>query len=324
MKETIKEILREKMKINSLGVQVTKESQILIIMRGIPGAGKSTKAKSLVGEGIIHSTDEVIEAKGDYREFFAKMAESKNYFPLMLAHGTNFKNAAKSMAEGKSPVIIDNTNIKANEAKKYVIVALEMGYSDDNIQIVDIGTSGLDAKTLFERNSHGVPFDKIESMIASHKGQGELSLKKILEAKDVSKSSDVLYSGVVLDTANRTNLLDKVQSGIPQGWKVIAHHMTIKLGELNDKKEIGKNVTLTVTHVGFSDMAMAVKVEGYQTSNPVPHITIAVNSAGGMPSMSKGITKWQQVKSFMVNGQVMEITKGTTKPKNETETKLKP
>lgn len=222
MKETIKEILREKMKINSLGVQVTKESQILIIMRGIPGAGKSTKAKSLVGEGIIHSTDEVIEAKGDYREFFVKMAESKNYFPLMLAHGTNFKNAAKSMAEGKSPVIIDNTNIKANEAKKYVIVALEMGYSDDNIQIVDIGTSGLDAKTLFERNSHGVPFDKIESMIASHKGQGELSLKKILEAKDVSKSSDVLYSGVVLDTANRTNLLDKVQSGIPQGWKVIA------------------------------------------------------------------------------------------------------
>jgi adenylate kinase family enzyme len=33
-------------------------------MRGIPGSGKSTKAKSLVGEGIIQSTDDVITSQG--------------------------------------------------------------------------------------------------------------------------------------------------------------------------------------------------------------------------------------------------------------------
>jgi signal recognition particle GTPase len=44
----IKETLRVLAGENSLGLKVTKPNQELIIMRGIPGSGKSTKAKSLV------------------------------------------------------------------------------------------------------------------------------------------------------------------------------------------------------------------------------------------------------------------------------------
>ena len=73
MKDSIKQKLRENLKTNSLGVAITRPNQELIIMRGIPGAGKSTKAKSLVREGVIHSTDDLIDATGDYRAFFAKM-----------------------------------------------------------------------------------------------------------------------------------------------------------------------------------------------------------------------------------------------------------
>lgn len=278
-------------------------------MRGIPGAGKSTKAKSLVGKGKIHSTDDVIEAGGDYNEFFAKMLANKDFTPLSRAHSTNLKNAIASMKAGVTPVIVDNTNIKQNEPKAYVVAALEMGYADNNIKFVDIGSAGLEAAELAKRNTHGVPLEKIEQMIASHTGQGEMTLRKVLDSKDMYKQSDVLYSAVVLDKASRTFLLDFVDDYIPEGWKVIAHHMTINLGELKDKSDIGQEVTLTVTEVGLSDMAMAVKVNGYPSKNEMPHITIAVNPDGGKPAMSNQITKWRPVKTFMLNGVVTEIKK---------------
>jgi predicted kinase len=313
MKDFIKETLRENINKNSLGVVISKPDQKLIIMRGIPGAGKSTKAKSLVGEGHIHSTDDVIESMGDYQAFFVMMIESKDYSALHKAHDTNFKNAKKSMINGISPIIIDNTNIKANEAKKFVVEALTLGYDDANISIVDVGTGGLEAEALAERNSHGVPLDKIESMIQSYNSVGPLSVKLIRESKDMFKTSDVLYSGVFLDTASRSKLLEFIGNKMPKGWTTYAHHMTIKLGELKDKAEVGKKVTLTVTEIGISDMAMAVKVEGYPSTNKIPHITIAVNPEGGKPVMSNEITKWQPVKHFMILGQVSEFMKGVNK-----------
>ena len=96
---------------------------------------------------------------------------------------------------------------------------------------------------------------------------------------------------------------------IPDGWKVIAHHMTINLGELKDKTDLGKQVTLTVEEIGLSDMAMAVKVSGYPSKNDIPHITVAVNPDGGKPSMSNKITKWQPIKNFKIGGVVTEIKK---------------
>lgn len=278
-------------------------------MRGIPGAGKSTKAKSIVGQGKIHSTDDVIEAGGDYNEFFAKMIASKDFTPLSRAHSTNLKNAITSMKSGVTPVIIDNTNIKQNESKAYIVAALEMGYDDNNIKFVDIGTAGLEAAELAKRNAHGVPLEKIEAMIASHTAQGPLTLKSVLDSKDMYKQSDVLYSCVLLDNQSRTTLLDMIGDRIPEGWKVIAHHMTINLGELKDKTDLGKQVTLTVEEIGLSDMAMAVKVSGYSSKNEIQHITVAINPDGGKPAMSNQITKWQPIKKFMIGGVVTEIKK---------------
>jgi len=309
MKDTIKKILRENTLKNILGVTVTRPNQELIIMRGIPGAGKSTKAKSLVGQGKIHSTDDVIEAGGDYNEFFAKMIANKDFNPLSQAHSTNLKNAIQSMSAGVTPVIVDNTNIKQNEPKAYVMAALEMGYADNNIKFVDIGTAGLEAEELAKRNAHGVPLEKIKAMIASHTDQGPLTLKTVIDSKDMYKQSNVLYSCVLLDEQSRKELLNIVRDRIPEGWKIIAHHMTINMGELKDKTDIGKDVTLTVEALGLSDMAMAVKVTGYPSKNEIPHITIAVNPNGGKPVMSNNITNWQPIDSFDVYGVVTEITK---------------
>jgi len=122
----------------------------------------------------------------------------------------------------------------------------------------------------------------------------------------------VLYSAVVIDEKSKAVLFTALATKIPQDWKVFAHHMTIVFGkglpeEL--KGDLGKTVTLSATEVGVSDMAIAVKVSGYPSSNDTPHITIAVNTAeGGKPFMSNKITNWETVGApITLTGVVTEI-----------------
>jgi predicted kinase len=180
MKETIKQILREGSEKNILGVAVSRPTQELIVMRGISGAGKSTKAKSLVGQGKIHSTDDLIEKSGDYREFFTKMIASGDFSSLGKMHSQNLKDAIESMKAGVSPVIVDNTCLRVREMSDYIKAALELGYSDDNIQIVDVD-SGLSAEELAKRNTHGVPLDKIKQMMQTKKSVGIITLEMVVK-----------------------------------------------------------------------------------------------------------------------------------------------
>ena len=297
---------------NSLNITITRPNQVLIVMRGIPGSGKSTRAKQLTGSnGVIHSTDDVIEAQGNYNKFFKDMIDAKDFTPLSRAHSTNLKNLFKSLKDGISPVILDNTNIKQNEAKSAVKAALEMGLDDKNIKFEDIGTGGLSAQELANRNTHGVPLDKIESMIASHAGQGPLSVQSVMSSKDMYTQSDVLYSAVVIEEASQNVLFGNIGKLIPEGWVKYGHHMTINLGPLKDKSLLGTEQYLVVTKLGISDMAMAVEVQtDIETKNEISHVTVAINPNGGKPVMSNYITKWEHIRMFILLGKVIEIRKG--------------
>lgn len=308
-KDKIRTILREGVTKNIMGVEVTRPNQELIVMRGIPGSGKSTETKKRIGKGVSHSTDDLIEKAGDYSEFFAAMIAAGDFSPLSKMHAQNVKNAIASMKSGVSPVIIDNTNIKMNEPKQIVVAALKMGFADDNIKFVDIGTAGLEAEELAKRNTHGVPLEKIEQMIASHTGQGEMTLKKVVDSKDMYKPSKIAM--VVLDKPSVDKLIKAVRHFAPSDWKTFAHHMTINFGKglTGDlKDDLGEKVSLRAVAVGKSDMAMAVRVEGYHSSNEIPHVTVAVNvAAGGKPVMSNKITDWKDLPSYInLNGVVTE------------------
>jgi hypothetical protein len=263
--------------------------------------------------GIIYSADAFLEAKGDYNTIFATMKETKNYGPLFGAHMACNRGAKKSMKEGISPVIIDNTNIKKADMKTYVKAALTLGFSDDNIQFVDVGDGGLTADELFNRNVHGVPLDKIESMIASYRGQGTITVETVMAVKDKRTVNDVLYSCVLLGEESKKLLLKNIGDIIPKGWEILGHHMTISLAPLKDKKIIGDEELLLVTHIGISDMAIAVKViSKIKTKNPIPHITVAINKDGGKPVMSNDITEWKKVAGFILLGIVTEIKISST------------
>lgn len=311
----IKEKLREAViRKNMLGVDITRPDQELIIMRGIPGSGKSTKTKSLLGKGVIHSTDDLIDATGDYNGYFKKMVDSGDWSEHGRMHNRNFINAKVSMKSGITPVIIDNTNIKASEPKKYVEAALKLGFDENNIKIIDVGDGGVSAEDLAKRNTHNVPLKTIQRMMSSHKGVGPLTVDKILQSEGGLKNhtpEKILYSAVVLDGKSKSELLTLF--GKPyydKDWKLFAHHMTIVFGKgLDDKSEVGKQVNLVATHIGKTDKVVAVKVEGYPSSNATPHITIVVNvNAGGKPFQSNEITKWVPLKhKVQLTGTVEEI-----------------
>ncbi|XP_068173643.1 NEDD4-binding protein 2-like 2 isoform X2 [Antennarius striatus] len=132
-------------------------SFVLILMRGLPGSGKSTLARELLStgpSGLILSTDDYFAYRDGYC-YDVKLLEA--------AHDWNQRRAKAAMEDGRSPIIIDNTNIQAWEMKPYVIMALERGYQVD---FCEPETSWkFDPYELEKRNKHGVPHMKITQML---------------------------------------------------------------------------------------------------------------------------------------------------------------
>ncbi|NXV93778.1 NEDD4-binding protein 2-like 1 isoform X2 [Calonectris borealis] len=128
----------------------------LVLLRGLPGAGKSTLARQLKRDypsAVILSTDDFFIENGVY-VFEPDFLED--------AHKWNQKRAHKAMKNGKSPVIIDNTNIHAWEMKPYVMMARENRY-EVIFQEPDTPWK-FNVQELTRRNIHHVPRQKIQRM----------------------------------------------------------------------------------------------------------------------------------------------------------------
>ncbi|KAM6342404.1 NEDD4-binding protein 2-like 2 isoform 3-T3 [Podargus strigoides] len=137
--------------------------KLLLILRGLPGSGKSTLSRILLGEsrdGIVFSTDDYFRQQDGYTYNAAQLGD---------AHDWNQKRAKKAMEQGKSPVIIDNTNTQAWEMKPYVEAALEKGY---RVEFHEPDTWWkFDPEELEKRNKHGVTREKIAQMLERYEYQ---------------------------------------------------------------------------------------------------------------------------------------------------------
>jgi len=98
----------------------------VIIMRGLPWTGKSTRAKELAGEeGLIFCTDDYFytEVEPDKPEEYSWAAK---YLPQ--AHKWNLLRFQDAVHWEKPLLIVDNTNVVPSEPKAYVEYAHINGY----------------------------------------------------------------------------------------------------------------------------------------------------------------------------------------------------
>ena len=148
----------------------------LVIMRGLPGSGKSTEARALAERHVstggqtvaICSTDSFF-IKDDGQYVFDASKLGKN-------HGMNQYKANRFMFMGTELVIVDNTNTTRKEMAPYKQSAKDNGY---DVREVLVGKESLFPADLEEccphkytdyidmcvqRNTHGVPKEAIERM----------------------------------------------------------------------------------------------------------------------------------------------------------------
>ena len=130
-----------------------------IIMRGLPGSGKSFLANELAGhQGQVFSADDyhVIVGHGEY-----------DWRPENVgkAHKWNQQRSLDAMKAGIPVVVIDNTNTTLKEMRHYlphIKLAGQLGYK---VSIEEPQTSWrFDIEECFKHNSHNVPKESIQKM----------------------------------------------------------------------------------------------------------------------------------------------------------------
>ncbi|NXS89458.1 N4BP2 protein, partial [Erpornis zantholeuca] len=152
--------------------------QVLVLLRGVPGSGKSYLARNLLEDnpgGIILSTDDYFYKHGQY-----------HYDPDCLgeAHDWNRKRAKEAFEMRISPIIIDNTNIQAWEMKPYVALAQQFKYK---VMFREPDTWWkFKPKELERRNIHGVSKEKIKRMLERY--ERCLTVRTILDSSVPDKS----------------------------------------------------------------------------------------------------------------------------------------
>jgi predicted kinase len=120
----------------------------LYIVRGLPGSGKSTFAKTLVKKDYCHKEADM---------FFVDRDGNYNFNPSQIkdAHKWCQDEIEFVMKYDHSPLVVSNTFTQEWEMQPYIELANKYGYRVTTL-IVENRHGGT--------NVHGVPADKLEQM----------------------------------------------------------------------------------------------------------------------------------------------------------------
>ena len=135
----------------------------MILIRGLPGSGKSFQAKQIKEDMEILNFQCEICSTDD----FWYVDEDNPYVfdrtKLGVAHRWNQKRVKQHLHNNMDCVIVDNANTTWKEIKPYVEMAKTHGYE---VVISESSTPWkYDVDECFKRNTHGVPKEIIQAML---------------------------------------------------------------------------------------------------------------------------------------------------------------
>jgi len=131
----------------------------VVIMRGLPGSGKSTKSRAY--GGTIVSADDYFMQDGEYVFDPVKLPQ---------AHAKCRQQFEEALKRGDPLVVVDNTNIQEGQYEPYKEMAERYGYSVDVDAVGDATPSALLPQQQSVRNIHSVPSDAIKKMLDKWEG----------------------------------------------------------------------------------------------------------------------------------------------------------
>jgi len=124
----------------------------VIILRGIPGSGKSTYGQKMFPTAQTVSADQfMIDADGQY-----KFDPEK----IRACHKQCFAKFIGLVTSDVELIVVDNTNIYPHEIAPYYAFAELFGYE------IEIHTLVADFEIAFKRNLHGAPEATAKRMAA--------------------------------------------------------------------------------------------------------------------------------------------------------------
>lgn len=138
--------------------------RLVTVMRGLPGAGKTTWAKRNLGKttwtkrnlegGVIVSADDYFVCDdGVFRYRPAELAE---------AHADCFRKFLKALVDDIAHVIVDNTNMTLWHCSPYMLAAAAFGYQ---AELVLVGSLNPDENF---KSVHNVPDARVKEMAAQY------------------------------------------------------------------------------------------------------------------------------------------------------------
>ena len=143
----------------------------MVILRGLPGCGKTTTAKQItVQNGVVFSTNDYFYENGIYK-FDAKK--------LKDAHLWNQQRTKDAMEKDEGLIVIDNNNVRKWEAKPYVELATKFGYTVEFQTVETLWKFTLDE--LVSRNTHNIPNNIIQRMI--DQWENDFTIETVLESR---------------------------------------------------------------------------------------------------------------------------------------------
>jgi len=130
----------------------------LILMRGCPSSGKSTLAREVAGcfGAKIYSADIMLMIE-DFYGWTPELA-----YP---AHKVCQQLVDLAMQKNEKVVIVDNTNLKPQQARPYVNFANKHGYTTSVLEPNTPWKHNLEE--LIKRGTHNVPRETLERMLTT-------------------------------------------------------------------------------------------------------------------------------------------------------------